>query len=445
MLAEQIETTNHVEQTNRPVVLCVDDEASILASLKRALRKQPFEVLIANSGEEALALFETRKIDLIISDMRMPTMSGADLLARVFNQWPDTIRILLTGYADMESTVSAINDGQIFRYLNKPWNNDDLTVAINGALEHKRLRDENATLIELTKKQNAELVEFNTELESKVQARTAELADANDKLNQTYNELSESYQSAISVFSNLIELREGANHHHSQTVADTCREIGEALKLSDADMRDLQNAAILHDIGKIGFADEFNSTPRSKLTLDQKKTYRIHPGVGQAALLSIPALEETGRIIRAHHEQIDGKGFPDGLKGDEIPLAARIISVAADFDDLQTGMLLDRPLSTAASLEHLKSLEGTHYDRDVVQTLAELINSTDDESTETKREYSVHASDLQPGMCTARNITAPNGMLLLGAGQELSESLIERINLCLDDTGGSKLVSIVRH
>ncbi|MEM9602657.1 MAG: HD domain-containing phosphohydrolase [Pseudomonadota bacterium] len=425
------------EPPTRPVVLCVDDEASILASLKRALRKQSFELLIANSGEEALAVFEERTVDLVISDMRMPTMTGAELLARIYKQWPDTMRILLTGYADMESTVSAINDGQIFRYLNKPWNNDDLTVAIHSALEHKRLRDEHAALTALTQQQNAELQSFNTELEAKVAARTEELASA-------HADLRDSYQRAIGVFAQLIELREGTSYNHSQVVADLSLQLGQALSMDDTALADLQNAAVLHDVGKIGFTDALTSTPWVKMTPDQKRTYQTHPGIGQAALLSIPALENTGRIIRAHHEQINGGGFPDGLAGDAIPLAARIISVAADFDDLQTGMLLERPLSTSEALDHIKRGAGSVYDVAVVEALEALVSCDADDNASPIQEYTVHLNDLQPGMRTARNINALNGMLLLGAGQELTESLIERINRCLDDTGGSKLISVIK-
>ena len=444
MLATDLHQTPDTDAVERPTVLCVDDETSILASLKRALRKQPYDVVTANSGDEAIAFLESRKVDLIISDMRMPSMSGAELLTRVYQQWPDTIRILLTGYADMESTVAAINGGQIFRYLNKPWNNDELVVAIDNALDHKRLKDEHAALTALTTKQNEELKVFNTALESKVEARTQELASAHDKLNETYDALRDSYQSAIRVFAQLVELREGSSHHHSQNVADTSRQIGERLDLSAEDMTDLQNAAVLHDIGQLGFSDELVSTPVNTLSADQMKIYRTHPGIGQGALLSIPALEHTGNLIRAHHEQFDGKGFPDGLAGEDIPLGARIIAIAADFDDLQTGLLLGRPLSTAEALDHLQGKAGTHYDPQLVDIMKELVSEPAGDSSSALQEYSVHLSDLQPGMKTARNITAQNGMLLLGAGQVLTESLISRINRCLDDTGGSKLVAIVK-
>lgn len=427
-----------------PIVLCVDDEESILSSLKRALRKQPFTLLVASSGEEALTLLANNNVDLIISDMRMPNMSGAQLLSKACDTWPDTVRVLLTGYADMESTVSAINDGHIFRYINKPWNNDDLVVAIHSALEHKRLKDANAALTQLTKKQNAELLAFNTELESKVTERTQELADAHNQLNQIYTELSDSYQSAIRVFAQLIEMRESGTRHHSQKVAETCTKLSEVLTMNDSERSDLKNAALLHDIGKMSFSDEFMSIPYSKMTKEEKTKYHTHPGIGQAALLSIPALDNTGLIIRAHHERIDGTGFPDGLAGDTIPIAARIIAVAADFDDLQHGLLLDRPLSTAETLAYLKEKAGTHYDKSVVDAIIDLANESIEEGAAVFREHTVHISDLKPGMRTADDITASNGMLLLSTGQELTESLIHRISQCLNDTGGSKLVLVMK-
>jgi len=118
-------------------VLCVDDEPNILASLQLALRKEPYQLLTATSGADALQLMQETPVDLVISDMRMPEMSGAELLTQVFETSPDTMRILLTGYADMESTVAAINDGQIHQYLSKPWNKEELQTAIRNVLDVK--------------------------------------------------------------------------------------------------------------------------------------------------------------------------------------------------------------------------------------------------------------------------------------------------------------------
>ncbi len=428
-------------QAPQPVVLCVDDEQSILTSLKRALRKQPYQLLIANSGQEALDIMAGRGIDLIISDMRMPNMDGAELLGNVFNRWPNTLRILLTGYSDMESTVAAINKAQIYRYISKPWNNDELVVTINSALEHKKLRDEHAVLTALTQKQNSELVDLNENLETKVKARTLEIAKATKLLNKSFAQLKESYKHSISVFSQLIELREGRSSLHGQHVATLSEAIGKALNLDDDALSDLANAALLHDIGKLGFSDELSTTPYNRLDKEQQEHYQSHPRIGQAALLSINALDKTGIIIRSHHEYYNGKGFPDGLSGEDIPLGARILAVASDFDDLQNGIFLGDQLSQAEAVAYIKNQVNNRYDPQVVNVFCRVINALSGQ-TRTLKEMKVNHQDLVPGLVVTRDITADNGMLLLRKGQQLNESLIQRIQLCLEDDSGSRIIYV---
>lgn len=156
-------------------ILCVDDEPSILSALKRVFRPHGYEVLTAGSGAEGLALLAQNPVDLVISDMRMPQMDGAQFLEQVFAYWPQTQRILLTGYADANATVAAINLGHIWRYVAKPWNDAELVAAVQQALAHSRLARENAALVALTQRQNEELRQLNAGLEEKVAARTAEL------------------------------------------------------------------------------------------------------------------------------------------------------------------------------------------------------------------------------------------------------------------------------
>ena len=183
-------------------VLCVDDEANILSSLKRLFRPTGYRLLTANSGEEALALMEKEAVDLIISDMRMPGLNGAQVLAASRERWPDTVRILLTGFADMASTIEAINNGQLHRYIAKPWDDNEVLLVVREGLEKKALLREKARLEALTQKQNEELKELNASLEQKVEARTAELAAANEKLKA-------GFINAIKTFSAVIELRGG--------------------------------------------------------------------------------------------------------------------------------------------------------------------------------------------------------------------------------------------
>ncbi len=159
-------------------VLVVDDEASILSALRRLLRHHKMEVLTADSGQAGLAILEHETVDVVISDMRMPGMSGAEFLEEVFSRWPETKRILLTGYADVASTIAAINRGKIWRYIAKPWNDDELLLTVQQAVGHRSLMQENARLLKLTQDQNEQLKTLNASLEEKVRrtGRCAQVA-----------------------------------------------------------------------------------------------------------------------------------------------------------------------------------------------------------------------------------------------------------------------------
>ncbi|MGH7290971.1 MAG: response regulator, partial [Myxococcota bacterium] len=203
-------------------VLCVDDEPSILSAMKRLFRSSGHRVLTAESGAAALALLETETVDLIISDMRMPMMTGAELLSQVRTRWPEITRLLLTGYADIDSTISAINEGQIHRYIAKPWKDSEILGTVAEAFERKALVAEKNRLEALSIRQNEELKALNATLEQKVEERTAELAQLNDRLKKNYF-------NSIKSFSNLIELRGGQLVGHSRKVADLARRTAKTL------------------------------------------------------------------------------------------------------------------------------------------------------------------------------------------------------------------------
>ena len=204
-----------------PVLLLVDDEPAILSALRRLLRPEGYTLHLAESGHAGLELLEREKVDLVISDMRMPEMDGAQFLEQVRLRWPDITRLLLTGYADISSTIDAINRGEIYRYISKPWVDSDLMLIIRGALESARLRNENQRLLELTQRQNAELTELNASLEDKVKQRTQEIEQINDFLNLANEQLKQNFLTSIKVFSNLMEAARGLNRSVSQVGTST--------------------------------------------------------------------------------------------------------------------------------------------------------------------------------------------------------------------------------
>ena len=235
-------------------LLC-DDEATS-SPLKRLFRLTGYRCH-RGSGEEALAVMEKEAVDLIISDMRMPGMNGAQVLAAARARWPETVRILLTGHADMSSTIEAINSGQLHRYIAKPWDDNEVLLVVREGLEKKSLLREKTRLEALTQSQNEELKSLNAGLEAKVAERTAELATAHDKLKT-------GFLNTIKTFSNLIELREGREAGHSRRVADLARRMAQRLAMSQAEIQDVMLAGLLHDVGKIGLPDAAMAKPESQ-------------------------------------------------------------------------------------------------------------------------------------------------------------------------------------
>ncbi|MEY4717604.1 MAG: hypothetical protein RL563_222, partial [Pseudomonadota bacterium] len=212
----------NIADSNPAVInlLFVDDEINILKALRRLFRGSEFQVQIAESGAEGLAILEQTAIDLVISDMRMPQMNGAEFLAQVAERWPDTVRVLLTGYADIESTVAAVNKGRIYCYISKPWEDNELKILVNNAVEQKRLRDERQRLFAIIERQNSELKDLNAHLEEKVDRRTEQLKLSLQKINQAHTQLKRQYIDSVKVFAKIIEMRPGIKSGHSLYIAE---------------------------------------------------------------------------------------------------------------------------------------------------------------------------------------------------------------------------------
>lgn len=414
-------------------ILCVDDEANILSALRRLFRPHGYNVLVAGGGDEGLETLAREHVDLIISDMRMPGMDGATFLAKARQQHPDTVRLLLTGYADMESTIAAINAGQIARYIAKPWNDQDVILTVREALERKVLEREKTRLEALTLRQNEELKDLNASLEQKVEARTSELKIAHEKLKQHF-------LTSIRVFSNLIELREGASAGHSKRVADLARKLAVKLNFTGAEVQDVMLAGLLHDVGKIGLPDELNGKPVSHMNGDELGLLRKHPVAGQAALMGLENLRKAGTFIRGHHERWDGQGYPDRLSGLAIPLGARIIAVANDFDGLQIGSLSPRKLKQEEAIAFIQQNRGKRYCPQVVDALVDVLGATE---TAINTGGEVNPAALKPGMVLARDLVSRDGVMLLAADFVLDESLIRQLRE-LEASEGTRLSIAIR-
>ncbi|WP_440110846.1 HD domain-containing phosphohydrolase [Acidovorax sp. BL-A-41-H1] len=413
-------------------VLCVDDEPGILSALKRVLRAEDCKVLQANGGAEALQLLEQHPVDVVVSDMRMPGMDGAALLAEVRKRWPETARILLTGYADMNATIAAINNGQIYRYIHKPWDETELRLTVRQAAEHQLLQRDRARLQALTAAQNEELRVLNTGLEERVQARTADLEKANDQLRRNY-------LTSIRIFSNLLELRSGVLAGHGKRAAGLARKVANAMDLTSEETQDVFVGGLLHDIGFMALPDFILAKPVGKLTAAEMVQYQRHPVLGAQSFMALDEHQAVAALIRAHHERFDGTGFPDKLQGTQIPMGARILAIASTYDDLTHGHLTGMPLTEAEARTILQRGRGTQFDPEVLDV---FLHVTQEVKPKPVRIDSFTPENLQPGMALAKDLLSKEGVLLLSAGHSLSAEMISRIRKYEKSEGLSLLLDI---
>ena len=402
-------------------LLFVDDEPSILSALRRLFRPHGYRILIAESGRAGLDVLASEPVDLVISDMRMPEMDGAHFLKEVRARWPGVVRILLTGYADITSTIAAINEGEIYRYISKPWDDNEIVLIVREALDRQRLVTENQRLTALTQQQNEELRTLNANLEQKVVERTYEVREA-------LGELKKTFMATVQVCAGLTELRAGQAGKqlsgHGRRVADHARILARRLQLPDAEVQNIMLAGLLHDIGKIGLPDELLTKPFNLLTQEQRAQVIRHAALGQSILMPIEKLRDCALIVRHHHEHYDGSGYPDRLTGMAIPLGARILAVVNDYDALQIGTLVQRPLKPAEALTFLLDNRGKRYDPQVVDAFAAHLADT---HKSTVNEVMLRPMHLKPGMVLTRELNHHDGFLLLAQGCVLTQEIIQQL------------------
>jgi len=307
-------------------VLFVDDEENILHSVERVFSDKDIRILKASSAEKALEIIKTEDIAVLVSDNLMPGMKGTELLSRARDISPDTVRILMTAHADLATAINAINEGEVFRFVVKPWENDMLEgVVQDGINRHRIVRS------------------LKTEDESKLLS-----------LAQT------------------IELKDPYTRGHCDRVAKYALMIAEALMIGEDKKIELKYGSWLHDCGKIGVPEKILNLKR-RLKEEEYEIVKKHSLWGADVARQARLADGVVNIILYHHERFDGQGYPTGIKEKDIPFEARIVSVADVYDALVT----DRPYRKGHSIENAKgiilSMKGTLLDPELVDIFINLI------------------------------------------------------------------------
>lgn len=427
-------------------LLLVDDEASITRSLQRLFRKEPYETCTASSGEEGLKELEgsEKPFSLIISDQRMPGMTGSEFLEKSRDILPNAMRILLTGYSDMDAIVDAVNKGEIHRYMTKAWNDEDLLRAVQQALEQYELKLENKRLLALTKRQNRKLRQLNRHLGENVEERSREIIEKNKELCRLNQELKSSFYNTVRAFGSMAEIVAPVLAGHGRRVGVLSREIAKCLKLPGDEVIHTEIAGLLHDIGKLGLPSKLHDYKENKRSAQDRDLLNRHPEQGQATFQLVDKLDHVAILIRSHHERYDGRGYPDQLAEEEIPLGSRIITVADAYDKIvnlkvdadsslktvtreanmtQDHLSEDEVLQKAAIL-HLRERAFTQYDPDVVKAFLSLLKA---QGIEYGREKTVSIEQLKEDMILCKSLYSSSGRLLIPYNSLLTDNDIDRL------------------
>ena len=325
-------------------VLIVDDDRQIRRVLSEFFTGSGYDCRQAANGAEGLVRFTADRPPLTVTDVDMPAMNGLEFLRQARAIDPDAAFLVLTGVGDIQTAVESLKFGA-YDFILKPVNMDEILIAAQRALEHREL------LIERR--------EYHNILERRV-------AEATRDLEATLGALEETYRSTLEALGSAIDTRDLGTQAHSRRVRGYSLIIARTHGMTDEkDLRNLEHGVLLHDIGKIGIPDAILLKP-GPLTPAEWKIMRTHPEIGRQLVEQIPFLRPAVPIVYHHHERWDGTGYPQCLKGEAIPVSARIFAVADAFD----AMTFDRPYSRAIRFEEardeIQSSAGTHFDPGVV-------------------------------------------------------------------------------
>ena len=336
-------------------VLIVDDEVNNLQLLKRTLRGK-YNILTASNGQEGLEVLENNidRISLIVSDHKMPVMEGTEFLERANKISPDVIKILLTGFSDIEILMDAVNKCNLFQYMLKPFDPVELEQVIDSGIDKFDLASSKSAILK---------------------------------------DLRELFYKTIKSISSALDAKDPYTHGHSLRVTLYSLILAKELNLTDKTLEEIELAGLLHDIGKIGIPQSILCKP-GKLTDEEFAVMKSHPKNSEKLVSSIKKLSGITEWLKAHHEKWDGSGYPGHLKGEEIPISARIIALADTYDAMTSTRSYRRALEHEVAIDEIKRCAGTQFDPNLAALFVKL-QDTIKAAKENPEEYYEKYSYLQ--------------------------------------------------
>lgn len=395
-------------------ILLVDDDVAILEALGEQLTRAGYAVTTSETPAAALAHLRSTAFTTIISDQKMPGMTGLEFLSRACELQPNASRILITGVLELDTAVGAINQGEIFRFLAKPWVRAELLATIENGVQRHHLLVANEKLRTDAVELSRQLAGANSDLLVKV----TQLTSQKEALDEAHEALKENFEHSLGLCYRIINTFYPLLGTRTKAVVEICRKMTESAAFTPQERHVLMTSAWLHDIGLVGVKREvlfklFNHP--DQCTPDDWMMIRQHPIYGQTLAAFVDRLTTVGATIRAHHERFDGRGYPDGLAGEAIPWTGRCLAVAVAY--------VESGLSREAAGDAILKESGTAYDPEAVRLFFKATGAAS--LPKQVRELLLH--ELRPGMRLAKGIFSPAGLLLIADGQELTPTIIAKI------------------
>jgi response regulator RpfG family c-di-GMP phosphodiesterase len=340
-------------EPSRGRVLVLDDEPAVCALVSERLSMEGYDCKTSSSGEGALAAMQQESFDVVISDIRMPGMSGMQFLAEARQRHPRSAYLMVTAEDDVRVGIQAMKQGAA-DYLVKPIQLEALLGSVQRALDVKRME--------------AELENYRRNLEEMVEARTKQLQSAMRRIELTYDETLEALGAAL-------DLRDTETAGHSERVRRYCLEMASAVGCSPEELKQISRGSYLHDIGKIGIPDSI-LLKEGKLTPEEMAVMQAHVRIGYDLVCRIAFLAPAAAIVLTHQERFDGTGYPQGLMGKEIPIGSRVFAVADTLDAMTSDRPYRRALPLATARGEIQRESGRQFDPEVVQVFLAIPDQT---------------------------------------------------------------------
>ncbi len=401
------------KEPTRPILI-VDDEEIVLVALRDTLLREGYTVVASPHAVHALSVLKEQTFSVIITDQQMPLVSGLEFLAQVREIQPDATRILITAVLNLSTVIDAINKGEIYRFVVKPWLREELLATVKNAVQRFELISHNTRLQATTQAMNQRLKQLNQALEEQI----AKVAVQNEQLQKLLKAQDDNLRQSVDLCLQTMQTFYPTLGNQARRTAAICAAMAEGEGLSAEDRQTLEISALIHDIGLVGVPRQlikrWEQEPE-RLTEAEWALIRHHPVLGQELASFVHQLRAVGPTIRAHHERYDGRGYPDGLQGGEIPYLARLLAIAVA--DAET------PLPPKDAMEALTRGSGTAFDPDAVKIFLRHVPK----AAVPGRQREVLLTELVPGMVLAQGIYSENGVLLMPDGQKLTATYIDKL------------------